>query len=203
MHSFTSLLIYLGLVDYGQETLRPPAHGNILPQVTTPFPPLQGSPCNIPSDRSRWCDGFSIDTDDEEEGPTTGNVCEYDFVITNTTMEFDGTKRLALAVNGQVPGPTIECQWGDVLRVNVTNNMPNNQTAMHWHGLSQRGGQTNDQDGVPGVTECAIAPGHSRMYEFKLSEFGPLTPMPLQSRLDAPRLWKRNLLHSAIRILFW
>ncbi|KAI8648505.1 hypothetical protein NCS56_01535500 [Fusarium sp. Ph1] len=42
---------------------------------------------------------------------------------------------------------------------------------MPWHGLSQRDG-TNDQDGVPGVTECAIPPGYTRRYQFKLTQYG-------------------------------
>ncbi|EXJ76295.1 uncharacterized protein A1O5_00803 [Cladophialophora psammophila CBS 110553] len=173
MNLFTAFLVYLGILHPDPSPLRVPSHGeHLVPNVTQPFQPLRETRCNSPLTRSDWCDGFSIDTDSDEDGPTTGNICEYSFIITNTTKDFDGVERLALAVNGHTPGPTIECQWGDVLRVNVTNLLPNNQTAMHWHGLSQRGGATNDQDGVPGVTECAIPPGHSRTYEFKLKQFG-------------------------------
>ncbi|KIW80355.1 hypothetical protein Z517_06970 [Fonsecaea pedrosoi CBS 271.37] len=169
---FKEILVYLGLLRPDWSVWPLPSHSNLVLKVTNPFPPLRETQCNSPSQRGRWCDGFSIDTVPDEDGPTTGNVCEYLFIITNTTKDFDGVERLALAVNGQVPGPAIECQWGDILRVNVTNKMQNNQTAMHWHGISQRGGTTNDQDGVPGVTECAIPPGHSRIYEFKLKQFG-------------------------------
>lgn len=37
-------------------------------------------------------------------------------------------------------------------------------------GILQKG--TNDQDGVPGITECAIAPGSSRTYTMHLEQFG-------------------------------
>ncbi|KAF5026578.1 hypothetical protein F66182_1303 [Fusarium sp. NRRL 66182] len=173
MSIIRSFLLYFGLVDPPQTALGVPNHGHglVSPRVTQPFQSLLETKCNSPQQRRTWCDGFSIDTDYEEEGPTTGQFCDYHLTITNTTKEYDGVERLALAVNGQVPGPAIECNWGDVLRVTVTNSMQDNQTAMHWHGLTQRLG-TNDQDGVPGVTECAIPPGFSRTYQFKLTQYG-------------------------------
>jgi FtsP/CotA-like multicopper oxidase with cupredoxin domain len=48
--------------------------------------------------------------------------------------------------------------------------LTDNATTIHWHGIRQIG--TNDQDGVPGVTECGLAPGDSRVYEFKASSYG-------------------------------
>ncbi|RSL51123.1 hypothetical protein CEP51_015247 [Fusarium floridanum] len=173
MNLFETFLLYFGFVDPPQTTLGLSPHGHRLTslKVTAPFQPLPETGCNSPGQRNIWCDGFSIDTDYDEDGPTTGTFCDYHLTITNTTKDFDGVQRLALAVNGQVPGPAIECNWGDILRVNVTNAMQDNQTAMHWHGLSQRDG-TNDQDGVPGVTECAIPPGYTRTYQFKLTQYG-------------------------------
>lgn len=40
----------------------------------------------------------------------------------------------------------------------------------HWHGLFQRG--TNFMDGVAGVTQCPIAPGHSFEYTFNADQPG-------------------------------
>lgn len=37
-------------------------------------------------------------------------------------------------------------------------------------GITQKG--TNDQDGVPGVTQCGIAPGSSRTYTMRLNQYG-------------------------------
>lgn len=77
-----------------------------------------------------------------------------------------------LLVNGQFPGPKIEANYGDVIEVTVTNNItgPDEGTAMHWHGLSQRG--TPYYDGVPGITQCPIAPGCTFEYRFKADSYG-------------------------------
>ena len=148
-----------------------PAPGTDLSNTTKPFEPLKENWCNSANSRSQWCSGFNIDSDYYNVGPDTGVLCKYDLTITNTTLALDGVDRLALAVNGQVPGPLIECNWGDTLQVSVTNLMQDNATSIHWHGMTQTG-FTNDQDGVPGITECAIAPGSTRVYKFKLKQFG-------------------------------
>ncbi|RMD39446.1 hypothetical protein DV735_g5686, partial [Chaetothyriales sp. CBS 134920] len=139
--------------------------------VTAAFPRLNGSTCNDANSRSQWCGGFDLDTDYYTTAPDTGVICKYDWTITNTTLNFDGVDRLALAINGQVPGPLIECNWGDTLEVSVTNQLQDNSTTIHWHGIWHLGG-TNDQDGVPGVSECAIAPGTTRVYKFPLKQYG-------------------------------
>lgn len=66
-----------------------------------------GCPGNTASDRSSWCD-FSIDDDWYLDGPDTGKTVEYWFELVNTTISPDGVERLALTVNGTIPGPTIE-----------------------------------------------------------------------------------------------
>ena len=63
--------------------------------------------------------------------------------------------------NGQSPGPTIEVVEGDRVRLYVTNRLPE-PTAVHWHG--QR--LPNGMDGVAGLTQPAIAPGKTFVYEF-------------------------------------
>jgi len=63
--------------------------------------------------------------------------------------------------NGQSPGPTIEVVEGDKVRLFVTNRLPE-RTSMHWHG--QR--LPNGMDGVSGLTQPAIAPGKTFVYEF-------------------------------------
>lgn len=147
-----------------------PAPGSDSSNVTKPFEPLKDAGCNSASDRSKWCGKYSIDTDYYKEGPDTGKTCSANWVITNTTLNYDGIDRLALAINGQVPGPLLECNWGDTIQVTVTNKMQDNATTIHWHGMIQKG--TNDQDGVPGVTECAVSPGETRTYTFKANQYG-------------------------------
>ncbi|RTL16553.1 MAG: copper oxidase [Burkholderiales bacterium] len=63
--------------------------------------------------------------------------------------------------NGQSPGPTIEVVEGDRVRLYVTNRLPE-PTSMHWHG--QR--LPNGMDGVSGLTQPAIPPGRTWVYEF-------------------------------------
>jgi manganese oxidase len=63
--------------------------------------------------------------------------------------------------NGQSPGPTIEVVEGDRVRIFVTNKLPE-ATSVHWHG--QR--LPNGMDGVTGLTQPAIDPGKTFVYEF-------------------------------------
>jgi len=102
--------------------------------------------------------------------PITCKTVKYDFTITNTTLVPDGVERLVLAVNGQMPGPLIEANWGDTIEVTVRNALTNNGTVMHWHGMRQN--YTNEMDGVASITQCPIAPGDSMTYTFKASNYG-------------------------------
>jgi len=138
--------------------------------VVVQSPAANPGTCNTATDRTNWCNGFTVSTDAYSTWPSTGNTCSYNFVITNTTINFDGTVEPALAVNGQVPGPTIECQWGDTVSVTVTNNLTNNGTGIHWHGSRQF--QTGFADGVAGVTECPLAPGQTKTYTWTATQYG-------------------------------
>ncbi|MEW6764408.1 MAG: copper oxidase [Pseudomonadota bacterium] len=69
--------------------------------------------------------------------------------------------------NGQSPGPTIEAVEGDRVRLFVTNRLPE-VTTIHWHG--QR--LPNGMDGVAGLTQPAIPPGKTYVYEFTLRRSG-------------------------------
>ncbi|KAF4968012.1 hypothetical protein FSARC_4573 [Fusarium sarcochroum] len=71
-----------------------------------------------------------------------------------------------IIVNGQTPGPLIEANVGDTIRVKVNNLMPNESTTIHWHGIDQR--NTVWMDGVFGITQCGIPPGETFTYEFDI-----------------------------------
>ena len=88
----------------------------------------------------------------------------------NITLAPDGYERQVLAFNGTIPGPAIIADWGDDLVIHVTNNMENNGTSIHWHGIRQLG--SLEYDGVPGVTQCPIAPGSTYTYRFKATQYG-------------------------------
>ncbi len=67
----------------------------------------------------------------------------------------------AWGYNGRTPGPTIECTEGERLRIYVTNRLPE-RTTVHWHGVIT----PNGMDGVAGLTQKAISPGETFVYEF-------------------------------------
>nr|KAK5443140.1 hypothetical protein LTR18_005817 [Exophiala xenobiotica] len=149
-----------------------PEPGSPSSNVSAPNGPITGAAnCNTAADRSKWCDGLSISDNYYTRDYATDHTCSYDLTITNTTLDVDGSgPKMAFAINGQVPGPLIECNWGDLLVITVHNKLTDNSTSIHWHGIWQRG--TNDQDGVPGVTECGLAPGSSRTYTMRLNQYG-------------------------------
>jgi FtsP/CotA-like multicopper oxidase with cupredoxin domain len=123
-----------------------------------------------PSNRECWSEGFNIDTDMDEKWPETGKTVVYHLEVTNTTMAFDGVARPVMVVNGQYPGPLIEANWGDTLEIHVKNSLQNNGTGIHWHGFRQL--NTNQMDGTNGLTECPIAPGVTKVYKFKATQYG-------------------------------
>ena len=69
--------------------------------------------------------------------------------------------------NGSMPGPTIEVNQGDRVRLIVDNHLPE-PTSMHWHGFEI----PVEMDGVPGVTQDPIPPGGRFVYEFTLHQHG-------------------------------
>ena len=78
--------------------------------------------------------------------------------------------------NGQYPGETIRANVGDTVKINFTNNLPE-ESSVHWHGLQVE----NSMDGVPGVTQEAVKPGESFLYEFKVETPGTYWYHPHQN----------------------
>ncbi|KAK5129687.1 hypothetical protein LTR08_002979 [Meristemomyces frigidus] len=125
---------------------------------------------NSATSRNCWNSGFDINTDFDTAWPNTGRTVTQDWTITNTTLAPDGYSRMVLAINGQYPGPRLEANWGDLISVTVHNELPSNGTTIHWHGI--RMWHNNGQDGVPGLTECPLAPGQSKTYTFQATQYG-------------------------------
>ncbi|KAI8235613.1 Laccase [Colletotrichum sp. SAR 10_96] len=124
-----------------------------------------------PTNRACWNGKYTIDTDYETNVPNTGKTREFDLYITNhTDFSPDGVFKTTMLINGQFPGPTIEADWGDFVKITVHNQLENNGTSIHWHGMHQR--NTNDQDGANGVTECPIAPGQKKTYSYQMIQYG-------------------------------
>lgn len=69
--------------------------------------------------------------------------------------------------NGSCPGPTIQINQGDRVRVIFENGLPES-TSMHWHGLEL----PIEQDGVPWISQRPIPPGGTYTYEFTVHQEG-------------------------------
>ena len=85
-------------------------------------------------------------------------------------MIVDGrTYHLYIAINGQIPGPTL-IVTGQMVYVNVTNRLTNEAITVHWHGMHQRG--TPWMDGVAFLSQAPITSGAVFQYRFKVSPAG-------------------------------
>lgn len=99
----------------------------------------QNSGCtNTATSRSCWSNGFDINTDWYQDTPKTGNVREYWLEVTNSTAAPDGFQKQVLLFNNTYPGPTITADWGDTIRVHVTNKLAFNgyvglALSISWH----------------------------------------------------------------------
>ena len=94
-------------------------------------------------------------------------VVTYQFDINTKSVNITGESVVALAINNQIPGPTIEATVGDTLEVTFNNKM-DTETSIHWHGILL----PNDQDGVPYLTTQPIAPHSSFTYRYKITHHG-------------------------------
>lgn len=84
-----------------------------------------------------------------------------------TTVDL-GSRTVETWVYGEsVPGPVLRTTAGDLLRVELTNQLPA-ATSLHWHGLAL----SNDMDGVPGMTQDPIRSGEVFSYEFTTPDPG-------------------------------
>jgi FtsP/CotA-like multicopper oxidase with cupredoxin domain len=83
--------------------------------------------------------------------------------------------------NGSMPGPMIEIEEGDRVRIIVTNKLPE-ATSMHWHGLEV----PIEMDGAPAISQPLIMPGETFTYEFTLHQHGTFfyhSHMPMQEMM--------------------
>ncbi|MEO6330043.1 MAG: multicopper oxidase domain-containing protein, partial [Ginsengibacter sp.] len=91
----------------------------------------------------------------------------YDLYIADTMVNFSGKVKRAIAVNGQIPMPTLTFTEGDTAEIYVHNNL-DEETALHWHGLHL----PNQYDGVPNLTQMPIKPHTTHLYKFPIVQNG-------------------------------
>lgn len=95
------------------------------------------------------------------------NVVRYDLYVKDTIVNLTGKEKRAIAVNGQIPMPTLTFTEGDTAEIHVHNQLQES-TSLHWHGLHL----PNREDGVPFLTQMPIAPNTTHVYRFKIIQNG-------------------------------
>jgi len=91
----------------------------------------------------------------------------YNLSIGEKKVNFSGSEVTATAINNQIPGPTLRFKEGEVVTLNVTNNLKES-TSLHWHGLIV----PYKMDGVPGISFDGIKPGTTFTYTFPIKQNG-------------------------------
>jgi CopA family copper-resistance protein len=91
----------------------------------------------------------------------------YDLYVRDTIVNFTGKEKRAIAVNGQIPMPTLTFTEGDTAEIWVHNEL-NESTSLHWHGLFL----PNKEDGVPYLTQMPIKSHTTHLYKFPIIQHG-------------------------------
>ena len=94
-------------------------------------------------------------------------IVHYDLYVRDTIVNFTGKQKHAIAVNGQIPMPTLTFTEGDTAEIYVHNEL-DESTSLHWHGLFL----PNKEDGVPNLTQMPIKPGTTHIYRFPIIQHG-------------------------------
>src|SRR5574343_288625 len=98
---------------------------------------------------------------------TAQKIVRYDLYVRDTIVNYSGKEKRAIAVNGQIPMPTLTFTEGDIAEIYVHNEL-NEDTSLHWHGLFL----PNKEDGVPNLTQMPIKPGTTHKYTFPIIQNG-------------------------------
>jgi CopA family copper-resistance protein len=94
-------------------------------------------------------------------------VVRYHLYVKDTLVNFTGKEKRAIAVNGQIPMPTLTFTEGDTAEIHVHNELKE-KTSLHWHGVFL----PNREDGVPYLTQMPIEPGETYIYRFPIIQHG-------------------------------
>lgn len=139
-------------------------------------PPKTEAPAVKQESMSRKAPGESrrivpVETPDVARLPFTMDNGVKVFKLTAETVRtqlIPGVKEMiGWGYNGSIPGPTIEVNEGDRVRIRLVNNLPE-PTTIHWHGLEV----PVEMDGVPYISQLPIEPGGFFDYEFTLHQNG-------------------------------
>ena len=92
---------------------------------------------------------------------------EFNLTIEPIMVNYTGRSRMATAINGQIPAPTLYWKEGDTVTMRVTNKLQD-VSSIHWHGILV----PFQMDGVPGLSFNGIAPGETFVYRFPVRQSG-------------------------------
>lgn len=92
---------------------------------------------------------------------------QFELFIGETAVNFSGSPRTAMTINGSLPGPLLRWREGDTVTLRVRNRL-SASTSIHWHGILLPA----NMDGVPGLSFHGIEPGGVYVYQFKVRQHG-------------------------------
>lgn len=96
-------------------------------------------------------------------------IKEYHLNINEQQVNVTGQPLKRITVNGKFTAPLLEFEEGDEAVIHVHNQLKNQDTSLHWHGLLLPG----LMDGVPGFNNFkGIAPNGDFVYRFKVKQNG-------------------------------
>lgn len=98
-----------------------------------------------------------------------GPVVEYHLYVNDTIVNYTGRKRPAIAINGQIPAPTLRFTEGDSAVVYV-HNLMKEEISVHWHGVLL----PNEEDGVAALNTEPITAGKTHIFRFRIIQNGTL-----------------------------
>ncbi len=102
-----------------------------------------------------------------EKKLTGGKTVTYHLYVKDTLVNYTGKVKRAIAVNGQIPMPTLTFTEGDTAEI-IVHNLMDEETSLHWHGLML----PNKEDGVPMLTQMGIKPHSTYTYKFPIIQHG-------------------------------
>ncbi len=94
-------------------------------------------------------------------------VVKYELTVTDTIVNYTGKQKRGIAVNGQIPMPTLTFTEGDIAEI-IVHNKSKESTSLHWHGVFL----PNKEDGVPYLTQMPIKPNETFTYRFPIIQSG-------------------------------
>lgn len=119
-------------------------------------------------------EGHNINTGDRKSSQQRGvrrigPIVEYHLYVNDTTVNYTGRKRKALAINSQIPAPTLRFTEGDSAVIHVHNKLKG-EVSIHWHGVLL----PNEEDGVHALNTPPIHEGSTHTFRFRIIQNGTL-----------------------------